>query len=67
MDHREQEDRVKWRLWEEWWLLKDHKEPLGDGAIKDYSKPILIYWVILREALALSMKWFQSECESSDI
>ena len=38
MDHCEPEDRVNWRLRGEWWLLKDHKEPLGDGSVEDYSK-----------------------------
>ena len=40
MDHCEPEDREKWRLWGEWWLLKDHKEPLGDSSVEDYSKAL---------------------------
>lgn len=38
IDHCEQEDGVNWRLREEWWLLKDYKEPLGDSSVEDYSK-----------------------------
>lgn len=38
IDHCEPEDGVNWRLREEWWLLKDYKEPLGDSSVEDYSK-----------------------------
>lgn len=43
MDHCEPKDRVNCRSLEEWWLLKDHKEPPGDSFVGDYSKCLNIW------------------------